>query len=115
MDQLSLHPPPVGDVTSIDDIVRKIQAWIVEHDIPPGEPVSGTGYDDSLLAEGRHPTAADLDRASTDHPIVLGHVSGHLRAANSLALEVSNITAATPDPDGGHIRRVAGSMEPNGV
>ncbi len=115
LDQLLLHPPPVGDVTSIDDIVRKIQAWIVEHDIPPGEPVSGTGYDDSLLAEGRHPTAVDLDRASTEHPIVLGHVSGHLRAANSAALEASNITADTPDPSGGHIRRIEGSMEPNGV
>jgi predicted amidohydrolase YtcJ len=112
---LTLHPPPVGDVNNIDDIVRKIQAWIVDNDIPPGEPVSGSGYDDSLLEEGRHPTAADLDRASPDHPITLGHVSGHLRAANSMALAVSNITAATPDPDGGHIRRVAGSMEPNGV
>jgi predicted amidohydrolase YtcJ len=112
---LTLHPPPVGDVNNIDDIVRKIQAWIVDNDIPPGEPVSGRGYDDSLLEEGRHPTAADLDRASTDHPITLGHVSGHLRTANSMALAVSNITAATPDPDGGHIRRVAGSMEPDGV
>jgi len=112
---LTLHPPPVGDVNNIDDVVRKIQAWIVDNDIPPGDPVSGTGYDDSLLEEGRHPTAADLDRASTDHPITLGHVSGHLRTANSMALAVSNITAATPDPDGGHIRRVAGSMEPNGV
>ncbi len=112
---LTLHPPPVGDVNNIDDIVRKIQAWIVENDIPPGEPVSGSGYDDSLLEEGRHPTRYDLDRASTEHPITLGHVSGHLRAANSMALEVSNITAATPDPDGGHIRRVAGSMEPDGV
>ena len=115
LDQLSLHPPPVGDVTNIDDIVRKIQAWIVENDIPPGQPVSGSGYDDSLLAEGRHPTAADLDRASTEHPISLSHVSGHLRTVNSLALEISNITADTPDPTGGHIRRIEGTMEPNGV
>ena len=114
-ESLSLHPPPVGDVNSIDDIVRKIQEWIVQKDIPPGEAVSGGGYDDSLLEGGRHPTRYDLDRASTDHPIVLGHVSGHLRAANSAALTASNITAATPDPDGGHIRRVEGTMEPNGV
>ena len=115
LDALSLHSPPVGDVNGIDDIVSKIQAWIVENDIPPGEPVSGGGYDDSLLEEGRHPTATDLDRASTEHPIVLGHVSGQLQAANSMALEVSNIAAATRDPVGGHIRRVEGSMEPNGV
>ena len=56
LDVLSLHPPPVGDVENIDDIVRKIRAWIEERDIPPGETVSGSGYDDSLLEEGRHPT-----------------------------------------------------------
>jgi predicted amidohydrolase YtcJ len=115
LDQLSLHPPPVGDVTSIDDMVAKIGAWIVDHDIPAGQPVRGSGYDDSLLREGRHPTRFDLDRASTDHPIVLGHVSGHLTAVNSKALEMSGITDATPDPAGGHIRRVRGSMEPDGV
>ena len=65
---LLLHPPPVGDVDNIDDIVRKVRAWIDEHDIPSGEPVTGRGYDDSLLEEGRHPTREDLDRASTEHP-----------------------------------------------
>ena len=115
LDALSLHSPPVGDVTNIDELVEKIRRWIVEKDIPAGEAVVGGGYDDSLLEEGRHPTRYDLDLASTDHPIVLGHVSGHLRAANSVALAVSNVTSVTPDPDGGHIRRVEGSMEPNGV
>ena len=112
---LGLHPPPVGDVNNIDDVVRKVRAWIEEHDIPPGEAVTGRGYDDSLLEEGRHPTREDLDRASTEHPIVLTHVSGHLTTTNSAALAVSNITADTPDPPGGHVRRMEGSMEPIGV
>ena len=112
---VGLHPPPVGDVNNIDDIVRKVRAWIDEHDIPPGEPVTGRGYDDSLLEEGRHPTREDLDRASTEHPIILTHVSGHLVATNSALLAASNITADTPDPPGGLIRRIEGSMEPDGV
>jgi predicted amidohydrolase YtcJ len=115
LESLQLHPPPVGDVNNIDDLVRKVQAWIVENDIPAGEAVVGGGYDDSLLEEGRHPTRYDLDRASTDHPIILTHVSGHLRASNSAALAAGNVTADTPDPPGGYIRRVEGSMEPNGV
>lgn len=36
LDQLSLHSPPVGDVTSIEDIVARIRRWIADHDIPPG-------------------------------------------------------------------------------
>ena len=114
-ESLGLHPPPVGDVNNIDDVVRKVRAWIDEHDIPPGEVVAGRGYDDSLLEEGRHPTREDLDRASTEHLIVLTHVSGHLTTINSSALAASDITADTPDPPGGHVRRMEGSMEPNGV
>ena len=115
LDLLSLHPPPVGDVEDIDDVVRKIEAWIAERSIPPGGLVLGIGYDDSLLAERRHPNRDDLDRASTGHRIVLTHVSGHLRTANSAALADAGISAATPDPPGGHIRRRAGSREPDGV
>ena len=115
LDSLSLHPPPVGDVNDIDDIVARIRAWIAERNIEPGGLVLGRGYDDSLLAERRHPTRDDLDRASTEHRIVLTHVSGHLRAANSAALAAAGITAGTPDPPGGHIRRRAGSREPDGV
>ena len=115
LDSLSLHPPPVGDVTDIDDIVRKISAWIAERNIEPGGLVLGIGYDDSLLAERRHPNRGDLDRASAEHRIVLTHVSGHLRAANSAALAAAGISAATADPPGGHIRRMAGSREPDGV
>ena len=115
LDTLSLHSPPVGDVTDIDGLVGKIRAWIDERDIPPGGVVLGSGYDDSLLAERRHPTRDDLDRASTRHRIVLAHVSGHLRAANSAALEAAGVTADTADPPGGHIRRRAGSGEPDGV
>ncbi len=115
LDSLSLHPPPVGDVRNIDDVVRKIRAWIAERDIPPGGVVLGGGYDDSLLAEERHPTRDDLDRASTGRRIVLTHVSGHLRTANSAALAAGGVTAETPDPPGGHIRRRQGSREPDGV
>ena len=36
LDALSLHSPPVGDVTNIDELVRKIEAWIADKNIPPG-------------------------------------------------------------------------------
>ena len=72
------------------------------------------GYDNSLLAERRHPTRVDLDKASRDHPIMLIHASGHLVAANSLALQAVKYTRDTPDPKGGLIRR-GPDGEPNGV
>ena len=115
LDFLDLSSPPVGAIQTIDDIVAAIRQRIEQQNIPPGELIFGFGYDDSLLAEGRHPDRDDLDRASTVHPIVLRHVSGHLQAGNSLALARGGISAASEDPPGGVIRRRPGSREPNGV
>lgn len=112
---IDLSSPPVGSVENIDDIVELVRQRIADDDISPGTWVLGFGYDDSLLAEGRHPNRDDLDQASTEHPIVLTHVSGHLMAVNSVALESQGIDAGTGDPAGGVIRRRDGSREPNGV
>ena len=113
--QLNASSPPVGPMESVEDIITAIRARIAERAIPPGQIVMGYGYDDSLLAENRHPTRDDLDRASTLHPIALLHVSGHLMTANSLALEQAGITERSEDPTGGVIRRRPGTREPNGV
>ncbi len=115
LDLVNASSPPVGPMESIDDIVEALRARIAEQAIAKGELVMGYGYDDSLLKEGRHPMRDDLDRASTDHPIGLVHVSGHLATLNSAALAKFGIDAATPDPPGGVIRRRPGSRVPNGV
>jgi predicted amidohydrolase YtcJ len=107
-----LSSPPVGDVESIDQIVEKLRTLAASR--PKGEWVLGLYYDDTLVAEKRHPTRDDLDRASTDHPIVATHVSGHLAVANSMALELAKIDRDTPDPAGGVIQRDAQGV-PNGV
>lgn len=115
LNMLNASSPPVGPMESIDDIVEGLAARIEALEIPPGEFVTGYGYDDSLLAENRHPDRDDLDRASTEHPIVLIHVSGHLATANSRALEHFGFDETTEDPYGGVIRRRPGTTIPNGV
>jgi predicted amidohydrolase YtcJ len=81
---------------------------------PTGEWLVGMGYNEALLPEGRHLNRADLDAASTDHPISLTRTCGHVMVANSRALALAGITAATPDPPGGVIVRDAAG-EPTGV
>jgi len=68
-----------------------------------GEWVVGHGYDDTNF--GGHLTRIQLDSFGIERPILLIHNSLHLFLANSLALENANITATTPDPEGGFIRR----------
>ena len=112
---LDLSSPPVGAMENIDDIVAAIRNWIEVNNVPAGDLVYGVGYDDSLLVELRHPNRDDLDRASTTHPIVIRHVSGHLSSANSLALANYNIGVNTENPAGGIVRRRLGTNEPDGV
>ena len=70
---------------------------------PPGQWVTGSRYQETKL--GRHPTRADLDRASTNHPIIVSHSSGHQSVCNSLALALAKVTRDTPDPPGGKFVR----------
>ncbi len=111
----NLSPPPVGTVRSIADIVERLKADLAAKRPAPGTPVLGMGYDDSLLAEHRHPTRADLDRVSTEHPVVVVHASGHLLAVNTAALARVGYTRDTPDPPGGAIEHDPATGELTGV
>ncbi len=111
----NLAPAPVGHVARIADLVREMQALKVRLKAAPGDWLIGRGYDQDFLAEGRHPTAADLDTAFPDNPVLLVHVSGHMLVANTAALRAAGVTAATPDSAGGMILRKPGTTEPAGL
>ena len=70
---------------------------------PTGQWVTGSRYQETKL--GRHPTRWDLDRASTNHPIIISHSSGHQSVCNSLALALAKVNRDTPDPGGGKFVR----------
>ncbi|KAA1193961.1 amidohydrolase [Pseudohalioglobus sediminis] len=112
----NLLAPPDGEVRSIDDLVESLQQWAGEsNDDERIGWIFGMGFDDAILEERRFPTRDDLDRVSTDKPVMAIHISGHFASVNSKGLEVIGYTADTPDPEGGIIQRRPGSMEPNGV
>lgn len=81
---------------------------------PSGTWVVGQGYDQASLAERRHPTRADLDPVSPDHPVLLWRSCHHIAVANSAALRLAGITASTADPSDGKIDRDEHG-EPTGV
>lgn len=112
---VDLAPPPAGRVDSLADIEAALVERMQSADLEPDEWIVATGYDDTLLEERRHPTRDDLDPVSDRHPIMLLHVSGHIAALNSRALERVGLTAESTNPPGGVIRRQPGSREPNGV
>jgi predicted amidohydrolase YtcJ len=112
----NLLPPPDGGVGSIAELQEQLRKWMASSRISRDfGVVIGFGYDDSQLAERRHPTAEDLDAVSTDLPMIVIHQSGHLHALNTRALQMAGIDAAMEDPQGGVIRRKPGTREPSGV
>ncbi len=110
-----LSPPPVGQVRSIHDLRQALTDFLAKAALPADTPLVGTGYDDSQLAEHRHPTRADLDAVTADRPVLIVHASGHLAVVNTAMLKRLGIGPDTPDPPGGAIRREADGKTPNGV
>lgn len=113
--QANISSPPVGNCSSINDIITELQKCKAENNIKDGEWIFGWGYDDTQLNEKTPPTKVELDKAFPNNPVFIRHVSGHLGVANSLALKDGHIDKNTKDPDGGLILRMPGSTEPNGV
>lgn len=107
-----LQPPPVGTVKSIAQLQEALRQYPRSAGMPL---IIGNGYDDSQLAERRHPTRADLDAVSDTMPILVLHVSGHFAAMNSAMLKLVGYGPETPDPQGGVIRREEDGKTPNGV
>jgi predicted amidohydrolase YtcJ len=110
-----LDPHPIGDVKTIGDVQSKLAERAATDGRGAGAWIVGWGYDDTGLAEQRHPTRQDLDAVSSDRPIVLMHISSHLMTSNTKALELAGITATTSNPEGGVIQREADGITPNGV
>ncbi|MFE3198184.1 amidohydrolase [Embleya sp. NPDC059237] len=105
---------PDGDVEDIAGILDKLREFAVDPVGSRSTWIIGFGYDDSLLAEERHPTREDLDQVSVDRPVLAIHQSFHLGAVNSKGLELLGYSAETKDPDGGKIRRGDMSVLPHG-
>jgi predicted amidohydrolase YtcJ len=108
-----VNSPPIGTVLTIADIQDRLREKLEGREA--GKWLLGFGYDDTLLAENRHPTREELDAVSTEHPVYLNHVSGHMGVGNSLALAAMGINADSDDPVGGVIARKPGSREPTGL
>ena len=82
---------------------------------PPGGWVRAAGYDEARLAEGRHPTRADLDEAAPAHPVRLIHRTGHACVLNSRALALAGIDTDTAEPPGAFIDRDLTTGAPSGL
>ncbi|MCC7385669.1 MAG: amidohydrolase [Deltaproteobacteria bacterium] len=116
------HLFAVGEQGSIVDLIGTQSVAQVREKVAaavktarPGAWIIGRGWDqnDWSGSNAAFPTAADLDGATNDHPVLLERVDGHAVWVNSAALTAAKITKDTKDPTGGKVLRANGL--PTGV
>lgn len=108
-------PPPDATVKNIPELIKTLKNWATPENLAISGWIFGMGYDESVLEEKRHPDKRELDQVSTEIPVMIIHISGHFCVMNSKGLELAGINARSKNPEGGLIRRLPGSQEPNGV
>lgn len=96
---------------SLAEAQAAIRAYAAKY--PDRRWILGRGWNQESWGLGRFPTAAELDAAVPDRPVWLERVDGHAGWANSRAIEMADVTAATKSPAGGRIEIAAG--KPAGV
>ncbi len=102
----------LGEASSVADFLARVKARAAE--LPPGAWLTGSGWNESRIAEHHPPSLAQLDAVSDGHPVALGNTTGHYTLVNSAVLKLAGITAQTPDPAGGRYDKdAAGAL--NGV
>jgi predicted amidohydrolase YtcJ len=92
----SLRSVDCTGARSIPDIQRAIAERAAK--MAPGRWIRAFGYEETSLAERRHPQRNDLDAPAPRHPVRLIHRSGHAGALNSLALRELGIAIDTEEP-----------------
>ncbi len=96
---------------SWDEIVAMVRE--AAKSAKPGEWIRGRGWHQEKWDKVPQPNVDGLpyhdalSQAAPANPVLLEHASGHSSLANAKAMELSGITARTPDPPGGQIIRDA--------
>lgn len=99
----SLTKVQLRDAKTVAEVQERLTAARAAS--PDAPRVLGTSWLFDIFEEGERPTAAVLDAAVPDVPVILDANDLHSVWANTAALEAMGITRETPDPVGGEIVR----------
>lgn len=106
----------LSEANSKEEFLQTLKESLANNPPKKGEWLIGFGYDNTKYENEEHPNKFDLDTVSKDIPIFISHASGHIATANSKALEALGYVGDSYEvPEGGVVRTVEGSNEPNGV
>src|ERR1043165_7397248 len=100
------------DANSPQEFAARIKAFAQK--VPKGRWITGGDWDHERWPDAKLPTKELIDGFTTDTPVFVNRLDGHMALANSLALRLAGVTRETTDPPGGVIVRDK-LGEPTGV
>lgn len=110
----SLNAIDLSNAKSIEEIIDSCRKYIEKKQIKPGEWILGRGWNqNNFIYDKIFPTKKDLDKISTDNPVLLIRTCGHIGIVNSLALRDARVTKDTYIEGGAFDKDE--NEEPNGV
>jgi len=86
-----LNKCDLSECRSFDEILDTIADFRLKNDLTHGEKINCYGYDLAILKEGKHPTAAVLDKLGVDNPISCMHASLHMGVYNTAAMKAAGL------------------------
>jgi predicted amidohydrolase YtcJ len=99
----TIYDLDLSNIQSVAEAVDMVRQKVAN--TAPDVWIRGAGWDESKLSELRYIYASDLDKASPNNPVWLGHTTGHYGVANSQALKLAKITPDRKNPPAGIIDR----------
>ena len=101
------------DADSPAVFIRRIAEFA--RSIPPDHWITGGDWDHERWQLSVLPRREWIDSVTSNKPVFVSRLDGHMGVANSLALRLAGINRNTPDPPGGVIVRDSATGEPTGV
>jgi len=109
----TLEQVELRDVISIRQLQDKLRRAATKN--PANAWITARGFDEEKFSEKRLPSRFDLDKAVSDHPILITRVCGHLSVANTKALELANITRTGGLSSDGVVEKDPRTGKPTGI
>lgn len=100
-------------VRSLDEIVARGKDYLATHPLAEGEWIVGYGFDHNLFDPPVLPDGKTAEAISSDHPVLLDRVCGHVGAGNAKALALAGYDETTVIPGGKLERDADGKL--NGI
>ncbi len=93
----------MSNTTSLAGLIDAMKQFISDNNIPAGQMVKGRGFNHDYFCDyDEIPTREELDKISTEHPVVIVRCCGHALAVNTYALKAYGLDGTQPQIDGGH-------------